>query len=85
MCTGWLGTLAACLVSKTLQGALVKKLLGALHLKTAFCRPPGGSKAWSIEWLCGCLVATVTRFSSCFGGILGKGSPAWVSGPAAML
>lgn len=70
--------MAASYAAKTLQSLLIGYLLSIMHARTRVFRRQTGAKQWSIDWLIGCMVAVVTQYCSCFGGIIGKSSPSFV-------
>ena len=49
-----------------------------LQLRFNSLKPENGGKQWSMSYIFGCAIATITIYCSCFGEQLWKSTPTWV-------
>lgn len=69
------------MVAMALQCYIIGLLNSSLQVMFSRGKPGTGARQWSMAYLLGCALATITVYCNCFGEQLWKGSPCWVPPP----
>ncbi|KAK9812147.1 hypothetical protein WJX73_000290 [Symbiochloris irregularis] len=72
------GWLLAVLVAMSVQCYVIGRLNSYLQNCFSAAKPGAGARQWSLSYIVGCALATITIYCNCFGEQLWKGAPCWI-------
>ena len=76
---GLIGALLAASGASSVQCYVIGRLNIILQNKFSAHKPAGGARQWSMSYIIGCALATITIYCNCFGEQFWELSQRWVS------